>query len=207
MADLLTGPIREGNRGGLGLFRWENVKEDKYRENYLGHSLRAPVGRWQKGRDLTWYTKDKKEAPAASLSSRDEEIRLIKQAEKEALAEALGFKTEKTPDSSTISQDIAAAIRRTEMESKDTPVDAAVKAADNLLGIGFQTTSRHYSEERKDKQNVLDVRKRKRDEHSHVSRRRDEPEFAGMRGSSGDVARSGYQSRHHSRHRSHNRRN
>lgn len=89
MADLLIGPIREGNRGGHGLFRWENVKEDKYRENYLGHSLRAPVGRWQKGRDLTWYTKNKKEAPTPSLSARDEEIRLIKQAEKDALAEAL----------------------------------------------------------------------------------------------------------------------
>ncbi|GKB45615.1 multiple myeloma tumor-associated protein 2 [Tanacetum coccineum] len=28
---------------------WDDVKVDKYRENYLGHSLKAPVGRWQKG--------------------------------------------------------------------------------------------------------------------------------------------------------------
>lgn len=30
-------------------FSWEDVKQDKYREYYLGHSLMAPVGRWQKG--------------------------------------------------------------------------------------------------------------------------------------------------------------
>jgi hypothetical protein len=30
-------------------FSWDEVKADKYRENYLGHSIKAPVGRWQKG--------------------------------------------------------------------------------------------------------------------------------------------------------------
>lgn len=30
-------------------FKWDDVKADKHRENYLGHSIKAPVGRWQKG--------------------------------------------------------------------------------------------------------------------------------------------------------------
>jgi hypothetical protein len=30
-------------------FQWESVKTDKHRENYLGHSVKAPAGRWQKG--------------------------------------------------------------------------------------------------------------------------------------------------------------
>lgn len=31
-------------------FTWDDVKVDKHRENYLGHSIKAPVGRWQKGK-------------------------------------------------------------------------------------------------------------------------------------------------------------
>jgi hypothetical protein len=35
-----------GTRGGAAEFSWSDVKDEKYRENYLGHSLMAPVGRW-----------------------------------------------------------------------------------------------------------------------------------------------------------------
>jgi hypothetical protein len=35
--------------GGRGEFNWDNVKADKDREFYLGHSVKALTGRWQKG--------------------------------------------------------------------------------------------------------------------------------------------------------------
>lgn len=38
-----------GTRGGQDQFKWDDVKDDAHRENYLGHSLLAPVGRWQRG--------------------------------------------------------------------------------------------------------------------------------------------------------------
>ena len=46
---LYNGPPRGGTRGGKDQFNWENVKVDKDREFYLGHSVKATTGRWQKG--------------------------------------------------------------------------------------------------------------------------------------------------------------
>ncbi len=40
---------RGGTRGGKDQFSWESVKADKDREYYLGHSVKATTGRWQKG--------------------------------------------------------------------------------------------------------------------------------------------------------------
>ncbi|KAF4267423.1 hypothetical protein LV164_007999 [Aspergillus fumigatus] len=88
--DLVAGVRKEGSRGGRGEFKWSDVKDSAHRENYLGHSLMAPVGRWQQGRDLQWYTKG--ETTAEEQARRDrEELQRVKQAEEEAMARALGL--------------------------------------------------------------------------------------------------------------------
>jgi len=81
-------PIRGGTRGGAAEFKWTDVSADKDREHYLGHSINAPTGRWQRNKDVHWYSRDAE----TSASERREEFRKIKEAEAEALSVALGFK-------------------------------------------------------------------------------------------------------------------
>ncbi|MQL73020.1 hypothetical protein Taro_005375, partial [Colocasia esculenta] len=83
-------PSRGGVRGGRDQFKWDDVKVDKHRENYLGHSIMAPVGRWQKGKDLHWYTRDQKSKGSDADALKDE-IRMIKEQEEQAMREALGL--------------------------------------------------------------------------------------------------------------------
>ena len=65
------------------------MKSDKDREYYLGHSVKASVGRWQKGKDLLWYTRGKEGDDAAAAARA--EIAAVKAAEERAMAEAMGL--------------------------------------------------------------------------------------------------------------------
>ncbi|KAI8853534.1 hypothetical protein BC829DRAFT_413737 [Chytridium lagenaria] len=116
---MFSGPVRGGNRGGAGDFKWEDVKEDK-------------------NRDLNWYNKDGTGSSREAIddSATTDEMRSIKEKEAEAMAEALGYGgKKKQSDSSVSKQEIK---RLLQMDSADLDEDDSRAATG--LGFGRRTT-------------------------------------------------------------------
>ena len=99
---------RGGVRGGRDQFNWEEIKTDKFRECYLGASVKASVGRWQKNRDVLWYTRDG--GPGGAQAAADE-LASVKAEEERLMQEALGLRPRREPPAVTTFVSRASATR------------------------------------------------------------------------------------------------
>jgi len=122
------------------------------RENYLGHSLLAPVGRWQMGKDLTWYAKQKAPpgaagtaagAASAQQTALELERAAIKAEEEERRLEALGIRKRVPKPPAPVELDPREAAQlfgRTKTEPTDaaTAAGGASSDADRVSGLGFR---------------------------------------------------------------------
>ncbi|KAI1080640.1 hypothetical protein F5B20DRAFT_538417 [Whalleya microplaca] len=183
--DLVSSIRKSGSRGGVN-FNWDDVAGSTHRENYLGHSLKAPVGRWQKGRDLNWYARP--DAAGASSTEteeereareRKEELKRIKEAEEDALARALGLPPPQRNVTGANSVEVGEGRGLLEGEGGD----ATVRESEGPNGSDPKTTKRHDDSERRHRRRHRsrsrsrdrrrDRSPRRRDDH-HRHRARDE---------------------------------
>jgi hypothetical protein len=164
MAGIYNGPSRGGTRGGKDQFSWDSVKSDQQREFYLGHSVKAATGRWQKGKDIFWYQKEKD--PLHSLSNEDaiaQERAMAKQREEALMMEALGLKP-KQPGTGTNAIEISG-------KEQGGGSDRAVRKDDND-DVAKKEKRRRRKEKKRKREKTQEKKEGRSDKHGSKRSRR-----------------------------------
>lgn len=82
-------PTRDGCRGGRDQFKWDNLKNDKHRMNYLGNSVKAPHN--SKWSNPLWYTSEDKATGAAAKLTPQELLKREIEEQKRRESELMNF--------------------------------------------------------------------------------------------------------------------
>jgi hypothetical protein len=187
--------------GGRAEFKWEDVKGDAQRENYLGHSLMAPVGRWQQGRDLNWYAKGDDESKAAEAERIKEEKRKLKEAEEDAMLAAMGLPV---PERAANNANLEPLGKNGREADVDEAVDSKAKDGDDEDKAGRKEKkerSRRHRDDDRNRKRRHRSRSRSRDrERRHRHRDRSHSRERRPRDDKDDRRRHRSRSREHRRH-------
>lgn len=160
MAGIYNGPSRGGTRGGKDQFSWDSVKSDQQREFYLGHSVKAATGRWQNGKDIFWYQKEKDPHSLSNDNAIAQEKAMAKQREEALMMEALGLKP-KQPGTGTNAVEI---FKKGEEEGGGGDARAAGKDDGDVA-------KKEKKRRRKEKKREKKQEKKERSSNRHTSKR------------------------------------
>jgi Multiple myeloma tumor-associated len=147
-------PIREGNRGGRGLFSWEDVRVMSYRDRecYLGSTVSLGFldkgGRWRK---KDWWVKTDKEK-----SQQDLDIQKVKEEDLNNIKQALGI-IDNTKNKKTLTES-----EKSELLKKTSRRSESVKSLDESFhGLGFEPKVPKIGSDEDDKHERRDKHKPK----------------------------------------------
>lgn len=134
-------PIREGNRGGRGLFSWEDVRAMSYkdRECYLGSTVSLGFldkgGRWRK---KDWWTKTRDSETNQDLQ---DEIKKLKAEEDMQMKRALGIGPAKPKKAKGLTElEYKELLKRNDLS---VGIDKELMG-DKVTGLGFDTSNRVF---------------------------------------------------------------
>jgi hypothetical protein len=147
--------IRDGNRGGRGLFSWENVRVMSYkdRECYLGSTVNLGFldkgGRWRK---KDWWTRPREQNSTETL---DEELRRVREEDDLKMQEALGGQVAKPrrKKSRLTSQDKSQLLTRHPGEIDG--IDKEIQGY-KVTGLGFDPANRVFGAKGADAHGLTD---------------------------------------------------
>ena len=170
---------RGRTRGGKDQFNWEDVKGDANRMRYLGNSLHAAVGRWQDGKDLTWWSNNDGEGSSGAgggdgekQEKRRREMAEIRYSEEVARCSALGLPVPPRPSNlmpvvaatSELTQKEREKLlgRRTNKISEEEDADRITDASARLAASNNLSLDVEKREKKKKKKKKSKSKKRKR---------------------------------------------
>jgi len=150
------------------------------------HSINAPTGRWQKNKDVHWYSRREEQKEDGE---REEEIRKIKELEANALSAALGFEStsRNVVQSSGAGSDHEKDKEKMEKEERKRKKAErkeqrrAKKEARNAMRDRYESGGEDSGRRRSRSPHRRDTHERDRDYHSRRSQRRRSSPSSGVK--------------------------